>query len=251
MIEENAVALVTGAATGIGLATAEAFADAGYDLVVSDRDEQRGAAAARELESFGGKVAFIACDVSVPEQVRHLHEEAQRLFGRLDAACNNAGIEGQEAPAAESSLDNFDLVLGINLRGVFLCMREQLRIMLPQGTGSIVNVASVAGLVGIPGLSAYCASKGGVLQLTRAAALEYAAQGVRINAICPGAVRTEMMARVTRHDPAQERAFAALHPMERMGYPREVAEAVVWLSSPQASFVTGTAMPIDGGYTGQ
>lgn len=248
MIEEDAVALVTGAATGIGFATARAFAEAGYNLVVSDRDVQRGEAAAKELEALTGQVVFIPCDVSVPGEVKHLHEEAQRVFGRLDAACNNAGIEGKQAPTAESSLDNFDLVVNINLRGVYLCMREQLRIMLPQGRGSIVNMASVAGLVGFAGLPAYCASKGGVVQLSRAAALEYADQGMRINVVCPGAIKTEMIDRITRHDPEEEKAFAALQPMNRMGYAREIADAVVWLSSPQASFVTGTAFPVDGGY---
>lgn len=249
MIEEDAVALVTGAATGIGLASARALAEAGYNLVVSDRDEQRGEAAARELQALTDRVLFVPCDVASPEQVRHLHEETQRAFGRLDAACNNAGIEGQQAPMAESSLDNFDLVLGINLRGVWLCMREQLRIMLPQTRGAIVNIASVAGLVGYPGLSAYCASKGGLIALTRSVALEYAAQGIRINALCPGVVRTEMVDRLTRHDPERERALAALQPMQRMGHPQEIADAVVWLCSPRSSFATGMALPLDGGYT--
>jgi NAD(P)-dependent dehydrogenase (short-subunit alcohol dehydrogenase family) len=247
MFPKDTVVLVTGAATGIGLVTAESYARAGCRVVLSDRDEARGAAAAETLREGGADATFIACDVSEPDQVRALHAEIMAQYGRLDVACNNAGIEGEQAPTAESSLENFDRVIAINLRGLFVCMQEQLKIMSQKASGSIVNVASVAGLVGFEGLPAYCASKGGVIQLTRTAALEYATSGVRVNVICPGAIKTEMIDRITHQDPETEKAFGALHPMNRMGTAQEVADSIVWVSSPQAGFVTGQAIAVDGG----
>ena len=247
MFSKDTVALVTGAATGIGLATARAFARAGCRVVVSDRDQARGEAAAAELRHQGGDAIFVACDVADPAQVEKLHADILDLFGRLDVACNNAGIEGEQAPTADCTLANFDRVIGINLRGLFLCLQAQLRIMQKQGQGAIVNLASVAGLVGFAGLPAYCASKGGVVQLSRAAALEYAEQGIRVNAVCPGAIRTEMIDRITHRDAATEQSFAALHPMNRMGTAEEVADTIVWLCSPQAGFITGQALAVDGG----
>ena len=247
MFAKDTVALVTGAATGIGYATARAYSQAGCRVVVSDRDLERGEAAAAELRKAGGDAIFIACDVSEPEQVRALHREIIELFGKLDVACNNAGIEGEQAPTAESSLENFDRVIGINLRGLFVCMQEQLKIMQKQASGSIVNIASVAGLIGFGGLPAYCASKGGVVQLSKTAALEYATQGIRVNAICPGAIKTEMIDRITHKDPETEKAFDALHPMNRMGTVEEVADTIVWITSPQAGFITGQALAVDGG----
>lgn len=243
----GSVALVTGAATGIGYAIALAFARAGCDVVVADRDETRGEKAAAAIRALGRKALFVACDVADAAQVENLHRQTLTTFGRLDAAVNNAGIEGEQAPTADCTLENFDRVIGINLRGLFLCLREQLRIMAPQKSGAIVNMASVAGLVGFAGLPAYCASKGGVVQLTKTAALEYAEAGVRVNAICPGAIKTEMIDRITHQDPATEQAFNALHPMMRMGTIDEVANATVFLCSPQASFITGQALAVDGG----
>jgi NAD(P)-dependent dehydrogenase (short-subunit alcohol dehydrogenase family) len=242
------VAMVTGAATGIGRGAVDAYARAGCRVVLSDRDEERGEAAAGELRAAGADAAFFACDVADPGQVRRMHASIAERYGRLDVACNNAGIDGEMGPTAECSLENFDRVIGVNLRGLFVCMQEQLKIMIPQKSGAIVNVASVAGLVGFGGLPAYCASKGGVVQLTRGAALEYATSGIRVNAICPGAIKTEMIERVTHSDPEQEKAMRALHPMDRMGTVEEVADAIVWISSPQASFVTGQAFAVDGGF---
>lgn len=247
MFEKDAVALVTGAATGIGLETATAFAQAGCRVALSDRDTLRGEAAAQKLRAAGHEVQFIACDVADAGQIAALHRRIAETWGRLDAACNNAGIEGETAATAEASLENFDRVIGVNLRGVFACMREQIRLMLPRRRGAIVNIASVAGLVGFAGLPAYCASKGGVVQLTRAAAVEYGERGIRVNAVCPGVIRTEMVDRITGRDPAVEAQYAAMHPMNRMGTPREIADTVVWLCSAQAGFVTGQALAVDGG----
>lgn len=247
MFENDAVALVTGAATGIGLETATAFAQAGCRVVLSDRDTLRGEAAAQKLRAAGHETQFIACDVADAGQIAALHRRIAETWGRLDAACNNAGIEGETAATAEASLENFDRVIGVNLRGVFACMREQIRLMLPRRRGAIVNIASVAGLVGFAGLPAYCASKGGVVQLTRAAAVEYGEQGIRVNAVCPGVIRTEMVDRITHRDPAVEAQYAAMHPMNRMGTPREIADTVVWLCSAQSGFVTGQALAVDGG----
>lgn len=247
MFSKNTVALVTGGATGIGRSTALAFARAGCDVVIADRDNQRGPKIAEEIEALGRQALFVATDISDAGQVTKLHETIISTFGYLDIACNNAGIEGDQAATAEATPENFDRVIAINLRGVFLCLREQLRIMAAQQSGAIVNLASVAGLVGFPGLPAYCASKGGVIQLTRTAALEYATEGVRVNAVCPGAIKTEMIDRITGQDPATEAEFAALHPMNRMGSVEEVANAIVWLCSPGAGFVTGHALPVDGG----
>lgn len=243
----NSVALVTGAATGIGHAIALSFARAGCNVVVADRDAERGEQAAAEVRALGRRALFVACDVADPQQVHVLHERAMSTFGAIDAACNNAGIEGETAPLAECTLENFDRVIAVNLRGLFLCMREQLRIMAPRKQGAIVNIASVAGLVGFTGLPAYCASKGGVVQLTRTAAIEYAEIGVRVNAVCPGAIKTEMIDRITHKDPAAEKQFGALHPMGRMGTAQEIADTVVFLCSPQASFITGQTLAVDGG----
>ena len=247
MFAKDTVALVTGAATGIGYAAAQRYALAGCRVVLSDRDQNRGEAAAATLRKEGADAVFVACDVSDPQQVIKLHAEVIDLFGRLDVACNNAGIEGEQAPTAKSSLENFDPVIGINLRGLFVCMQEQLKIMQKQGSGAIVNLASVAGLIGFAGLPAYCASKGGVVQLTKTAALEYATSGIRVNAICPGAIKTEMIDRITHQDPETEKAFDALHPMNRMGTVEEVADTIVWITSPQAGFITGQALAVDGG----
>ncbi len=242
---QNRVALVTGAAAGIGRATAEAFARAGARVVVSDVQDSRDTVAA--IRAAGGEATFIRCDVAQPADVAALLQQTLATYGRLDAACNNAGIEGETTLTADCPEENFDRIIAVNLKGVWLCMKHQIDAMLAQGAGAIVNIASVAGLVGFEGSAAYCASKGGVLQLTRAAALEYATRGIRVNTVCPGIIHTAMIDRVLHGDPAIEARFNAMTPMGRMARPEEIAETVVWLCSDAASFVTGHPLVADGG----
>lgn len=242
------VALVTGAASGIGRATAEAFAREGARVVVSDVAAGAGEAVAAAIRERGGQAVFAACDVSRPEQVEALVARTVEAFGRIDLAFNNAGVEGETAPTAECTEANWDRVIGINLKGVWLCMREEIPRMLAQGGGAIVNCSSVAGLVGFTGIAAYAASKHGLIGLTRTAALEYAARGIRVNAVCPGVIRTPMVERFTGGDPEAEARLVASEPIGRMGTPEEVAAAVLWLCSDAASFVTGHALAVDGGF---
>lgn len=245
------VALVTGAAAGIGRATAEAFAREGARVVVSDVTAEAGEAVASGIRARGSEAAFVRCDVARGEEVEALVRRTTELFGGLDYAFNNAGIEGRTAFTAECSEENWDRVLGINLKGAWLCMRHEIPVMLRRGGGAIVNCASVAGLVGFRGIPAYTASKHGLIGLTRTAALEYAAQGIRVNAVCPGVIRTAMVERFTRGDPQAEAGLVAAEPVGRMGTPDEVAAAVLWLCSDSASFVTGHALAVDGGMVAQ
>ncbi len=244
---EGKVVLITGAASGIGRAAAESFAEHGARLLLADVDEKAGTSVAAALEKAGTEARFVRTDVSDAGDVERMVSECISAYGRLDAAINNAGIEGEQAETAECSESNWERVLSINLTGVWLCMKHEIPPMLGGDGGSIVNTSSVAGLVGFANLPAYVASKHGVVGLTRAAALEYADRGIRINAICPGVIRTEMVERVTRGDPETERAYAEMAPAGRMGTPDEIASAIVWLASPRSSFVTGHPMVADGG----
>ena len=244
------VALVTGAASGIGKATAYAFARAGYATIVSDVDEEAGRRVLAELQAEEARALFVRCDVSDEEDVRNLIGRAVEEYGRIDAAFNNAGIEGEQAGTIDCPTANFDRVLAVNLRGVWLCMRAEARQMLKQkDAGSIVNCASIAGLVGFAGLPAYVASKHGVVGLTKTAALELAANRIRVNAVCPGAIDTPMLQRVMGESEEGRQMIVSNEPIGRLGAPEEIAEAVLWLSGAGASFVTGQALAVDGGWT--
>ena len=246
---EGRVALVTGASSGIGKATAKAFAREGYTTVLADVHEQDGRDAAAECEREGATCQFIQCDVADESSVHHLIGEIVSRFGRLDVAFNNAGIEGALGATAECTTENFDRIIAINLRGVFFCLREELRQMTKQeGGGAIVNCSSIAGLIGFAGIPAYAASKHGVIGLTKNAALEYAKEKIRVNAVCPGAIDTPMLDRLMMGGVPRE-TIIATQPVGRLGKPEEIAAAVVWLCSDQASFVTGQALAPDGGWT--
>jgi len=245
---EDQVVIVTGASSGIGRATALAFAHEGAAVVIADRDVDRGEEVAAEVDEIGASGLFVAVDVSAPADVDRLLGTTMHEYGRLDHAFNNAGIEGDQAFTAASGLDNWNRVIGVNLTGVWLCMRAELEVMAAQGSGSIVNCSSVAGLVGFPGISAYAAAKHGVLGLTKTAALEYATAGIRVNAVCPGIIATEMIERFTHGDPAIVDQFEAAEPVGRLGTGAEIAATVLWLCSTGSSFVTGQAVAVDGGY---
>jgi NAD(P)-dependent dehydrogenase (short-subunit alcohol dehydrogenase family) len=246
---EGQVALVTGAGGGIGLATASAFAQAGAAVIVADSDAALLETAADGLRPACHQVLAITCDVTDRGQVNAMIEQSVRTYGRLDAAFNNAGINSDGAPMIETEDDEFDNIVNVNLRGVWNCMKAELRQMMAQGSGAIVNCSSIGGMRGSKGRAAYSASKFGVIGLTRASALDYADKGIRINAVCPGIIgNTPMAKRVTKNnDPDIIRAFVAAEPIGRLGKPEEIATAVLWLCSPAASFVVGHAMAIDGG----
>lgn len=246
---EGSVALVTGGAAGIGKAAALIFAQRGAKVAIADLKVDAGHELVRAIEGSGGKAIFVKADVSRSGDVENLIGETTKAFGRIDCAFNNAGIEGELAATAECTEENFDRTIATNLRGVWLCLQSEIRQMLRQGGGgAIVNMSSVAGLVGFPNLPAYVASKHGVIGLTKSAALEYAKSGIRINAICPGVIHTEMIDRLTANEPAAVKQFTDLEPVGRMGTPEEIAAGAVWLCSKEASFVTGHAMAVDGGF---
>jgi NAD(P)-dependent dehydrogenase (short-subunit alcohol dehydrogenase family) len=245
------VAIVTGGAAGIGRAAALAFAREGANVVVADLDAERGEKTAAEVENEGVEAIFVRTDVSNADDVGRLVDGTIARFGRLDFAFNNAGIEGVQAPTADCTIDNWNRTIAVNLTGIFLCMRAEIRQLLVSGGGAIVNNASVAGLVGFAGIPAYAASKHGIVGLTKTAALDYATQNVRVNAVCPGVIDTEMITRFT-HDDAELRAqLTASEPIGRLGTPEEIADAVVWLCSERAGFVTGQALAVDGGFVAQ
>jgi NAD(P)-dependent dehydrogenase (short-subunit alcohol dehydrogenase family) len=245
---QGRIALVTGASSGIGRATALAFAARGARVVASDLAVAGGEETVSIIRDRGGHAIFVRADVSIPFEVQALLNRAEEVYGLVDYAFNNAGIEGATAPTAECTEENWDRVLGINLKGVWLCMKHELGQMLRKGSGAIVNCSSVAGLVGFAGIPAYAASKHGLLGLTRTAALEYAARGIRINAVCPGVIETPMIDRFVGGAPEARAAMVGMEPIGRLGRPEEVAEAVLWLCDDSASFVTGIAMPVDGGF---
>lgn len=245
----NKVAIITGASFGIGRATAIAFANRGCKIVIADWIEDN--EALDLIKASGGDAIFIKCDVSKDSEVKMMVEKTIKTFGKLDYAFNNAGVEGVSATTHECTEENWDKVIDINLKGAWMCMKYEIAYMLKQGKGVIVNNASIAGLVGFQGIPAYVASKHGLIGLTQNAALEYAKQGIRINAICPGIINTPMIDRFTGKKKEVEKQFENMEPIGRMGQPEEVAETVVWLCSNASSFVTGIAMPVDGGWVAQ
>ncbi|HEV7231002.1 MAG TPA: SDR family oxidoreductase [Bacteroidia bacterium] len=248
-IFENKVALVTGGSFGIGRATAVAFAQRGAHVVIADWIEDP--ETLRLIKAMGGKVLFVKCDVSKSVDVKALIDKTVSEFGRLDFAFNNAGVEGVSAMTHECTEENWDKTLNVNLKGVWLCMKYEITCMLKQSKGAIVNTSSIAGLVGFPGLPAYTASKHGISGLTKTAALENAKTGIRINAVCPGAIKTPMVDRMTGKVEAAEKQFESMEPVGRMGTPEEVAETVIWLCSDAASFITGDSIPVDGAWVAQ
>ena len=245
---DGKVALVTGGSSGIGRASALAFAREGARLVVADVDVEGGQHTCRLIEQAGGEAVFVATDVSQAAQVEAAVKRTIDRYARLDYAHNNAGIEGMVlTPTAEWTEEAWNRVIGVNLKGIWLCMKYEIPHLLKQAGGAIVNTASIAGLVGSRS-AAYGASKHGIVGLTKTAALEYARSGIRVNAVCPGVIRTPMLERSLERMPDLEARFVEVEPIGRMGSPEEIAEAAVWLCSDAASFVTGHAMAVDGGY---
>jgi NAD(P)-dependent dehydrogenase (short-subunit alcohol dehydrogenase family) len=244
---EGKVALVTGGTSGIGRETAVLFAKSGANVVVAGRRESEGKKTVELVQSAGGNGLFVRADVSKSSDVDVLVRKTVEEFGRLDIAFNNAGIEGVWVPIIKQSEEDWDRTIDVNLKGVWLCLKYEILQMLKQGGGAIVNMGSVTGLTGSPGAAAYSASKHGVIALTKAAALENARSGIRVNAVCPAVVETPMSARIFRA-PAVHKYVLGCHPIGRFGKPEEIAEAVVWMCSNRASFMTGQCLVLDGGF---
>lgn len=248
---DGKIALVTGGGSGIGQATALVFAREGAKVVVSDIVVAGGEATVQQIKAAGGEAVFVKADVSKAADVEVLVKKTVETYGRLDCAFNNAGIEGGVKFTVECTEAEFDRTIAVNLTGVWLCMKYEIQQMLSQGGGAIVNTASVAGLVGFPGLPDYVASKHGVVGLTKTAALEYAKAGIRVNAVCPGVIQTPMVERGAQKAPGFDEMALTMEPVGRFGQPSEIGEAVVWLCSDAASFVTGLPMAVDGGIVAQ
>jgi len=247
---DNKIVLITGAGSGLGLATAQAFAQSGASVVLADCNEESVRAAAKALTAAGLKAVAIRCDVSEDAQVEAMVDETLETFGRLDVAYNNAGVQNVLAETSDTTREDYDRVMGINLRGIWSCMKFELRQMREQGSGSIVNCSSLGGLVGGAERGIYHAAKHGVRGFTKSAALEYAARGIRINAICPGLIHTPMSDQMVAA--GQGEALKTMEksiPMGRVGRPEEIANAVLWLCSDAASYVTGQSISVDGGFT--
>ena len=246
---QGKVALVTGGSTGIGRATALAFAAQGCKVAIASRTQTTGESAAAEIRAVGGEALWIPTDVSQSDQVAAMVERTVAAFGRLDYACNNAGSGGDGGWLVDITEADWDFTMAVYLKSVFLCMKHEIPEMLKLGGGAIVNISSVDGLRAFPWNPAYSAAKHGIIGLTKSAAVQYGRQGVRINAICPGWIRTPPIEAVLAEQPEIEQQWLMHQPIDRLGDPREVADAVVWLCSDRASLVMGVALPVDGGYT--
>jgi NAD(P)-dependent dehydrogenase (short-subunit alcohol dehydrogenase family) len=247
-IEPGKVALVTGGGSGIGRAAALAFAKEKALVALAGRDERKGGETVAMIEARGGSAFFLKTDVSKEADVKRLVDETVSRYGRLDYAFNNAGIDGRKAELIDLAEAEWDEIVDINLKGTFLLLKHEIIQMLAQGKGAIVNMASVCSFVARPSRCAYNASRHGVVGLTRSAALEYASRGIRVNAVAPGSVNTDIFRRSTGGDPAREKAYADAHPVKRIGEPEEIAESVLWLCSDSASFVIGHVLVADGGF---
>jgi NAD(P)-dependent dehydrogenase (short-subunit alcohol dehydrogenase family) len=248
---DGKVVLVTGGGVGIGRTTAIAFAREGAKVVIGNRNVESGGEVVKIIQEAGGEASFLRTDVESEDDIKALVDHAVSNYGKLDVAFNNAGIEGLIAPLADQTDDNYRSVMDINVRGVWLSMKYQIPQMLKAGGGAIVNNSSVAGLVGFPGAGIYVASKHAVMGLTKGAALEYSAHGIRVNAVNPAVIDTSMAARLGEAIGADREALGAMQPIGRMGTPDEVANAVLWLCSEKASFVTGVGLAVDGAFTAQ
>ncbi|MGB5006411.1 MAG: SDR family NAD(P)-dependent oxidoreductase [Ferruginibacter sp.] len=242
---KNKTAIITGAASGIGKATAELFAKQGAHVVISDIQEAAGKATTESIITAGGKASFFKTDVSRPEDMEALVAFAVKTYGKLDVAVNNAGIGGELNPIADMSIEGWQKVISINLSSLFYGMKYQIQAMLKSGGGSIVNISSILGAVGFAGSSGYSAAKHGVIGLTQTAALEYSAQHIRVNAVGPGFIETPLLDALTEE---MKNQLVAMHPIGRLGKSEEVAELIYWLASDKSSFVTGSYYPVDGGY---
>lgn len=245
---KDKIVFVTGASAGIGAATAKAFAKQGAMVVLADINEE-GEALAKSIRADGGKAHFIECNVCVPQSVKEVMDYIQQQYGGLDVAFNNAGIDIETDKIADGEESVFDKIMDVNVKGVWLCMQHEIKLMLKSGGGAIVNTASIAGLGAAPKMGIYSASKHAVIGLTKSAAIEYAKKGIRVNAVCPAVIDTDMYRRALDGDPKKELAISKLHPMGRIGLPQEVASAVLYLSSQASGFSTGVALPVDGGST--
>lgn len=247
----KSVVVITGALTGIGRATALAFAQEGFRLVVSGRHEDKGQALAAELRTLGTEAEFVRADVRFEAEIRNLIDRAVARFGRIDAAVNNAGTEGEAGPIVEQSAANYESTFAVNVLGSLLSLKHELRVMLPQRSGSIINLSSIAGQVGLAGAAVYVASKHAVEGLTKSAALEAAAAGVRVNAVAPGPVETPMLERFTGRNEGAKARFLAAIPAQRASTPEEIAATIVFLASDKARYLTGQSIAVDGGLTAQ